>query len=246
VGLLDNPRVAFRVRRARKQAALRLGHLATALTPAPTPAELRRKVGGAWEEVGALQFDFLVSEGLQPNQAFLDLGCGVLRGGLHFVRYLDPGRYYGIDANPDMISGGQHELEAAGLAGRGAHLRGTDTFQIDFGQPFDFGLALSVFTHIPLNSIYRALSNIAEQFAEGGRFYATYFPGPIGPERFAPITHPSPPGWGPVTTTADANPYHYAFDDFVHVCGKLPLEVVNIGDWMHPRGQHMLRFTRMS
>ena len=129
---------------------------------------------------------------------------------------------------------------------RGAHLRCTDTFDIAFGQPFDYGLALSVFTHIPLNSILQALTNIAKYFAEGGCFYATYFPGPVGPERFAPITHSSFEGHGRVTTYAEANPYHYAFDDFTQLCAHLPLRVESIGDWAHPRGQHMLRFTRTS
>jgi len=246
MGLLDDPRVAFRIRKVKRRGASRLDAMATALSPPPTPNELRNKVGGAWDEIGRLQFDFLVAEGLKPNHAFLDLGCGVLRGGLHFVRYLDPAGYYGIDANPDMIAGANLELEAAGLTSRDAHLRFTNEFDIAFGQPFDYGLALSVFTHISLNSIYHALANISAQFADGGRFYATYFPGPVGPERFTPIRHASFEGHGRVTTLADADPYHYAFEDFEQLCTLLPLRVENIGDWAHPRGQHMLRFTRTS
>jgi SAM-dependent methyltransferase len=244
MSLFDNPQVAARIRRLRKRTANSLERLAAATMPRPTPAELRHKVGGAWDEIGRLQFNFLVSEGLKPDHAFLDVGCGVLRGGLHFVRYLDPGGYYGIDVNPDMIEGATHELEAAGLASRGAHLRATETFDIDFGHPFDYGLALSVFTHLPLNSIYRCLANIAEHFTAGGCFFATYFPGPDGPERFVPITHASNDGHFTVTTYGDANHYHYSFEDFRLLCDRLPLRVENIGDWSHPRGQHMLRFTR--
>jgi SAM-dependent methyltransferase len=244
MGIFDNPRVAFRIRKVRIATARNLEKLAAAATPAPTPNELRHKVGGAWDEIGQLQFDFLVSEGLKPDHTFLDLGCGVLRGGLHFIRYLDPGRYYGIDANPEMIIGAGRELEAAGLTSRDAHLRATETFDIDFGTQFDYGLALSVFTHLPLNSIYRALANIAARFTVGGTFYATYFPGPDGPERFVEIAHPSFDGHFTVRTFADENSYHYSVRDFELLCERLPLTVDNIGDWAHPRGQHMLRFTR--
>jgi len=42
-----------------------------------------------------------------------------------------------------------------------------------------------------------------------------------------------------------ADPFHYAVEDFEFLCRYLPLEVDNIGDWGHPRGQQMLRFTRV-
>lgn len=244
MAVFDNPRVSFRVRRVRKAAADVLDKAAAATRPAPSQTDLRRKVGGAWDEIGKLQFDYLVSEGLKPDNNFIDVGCGVLRGGLHFVRYLDPSRYHGIDASPDMIRGAGAELEEAGLTSRDAHLRQTEYFDLDFGTQFDYGLALSVFTHIDLNMIYRCLANIAATFREGGQFYATYFLGPDGPDRFSPIVHPSAPGHITIKTYAAANPYHYSVADFEYLCDKLPLRVDNIGDWAHPRGQHMLRFTR--
>ncbi len=43
-----------------------------------------RAVGGMWEEIGRLQFVFLVEKGLQPHHEMLDIGCGTLRGGRHF------------------------------------------------------------------------------------------------------------------------------------------------------------------
>ncbi len=42
----------------------------------------RNVVGGMWDEIGKLQFDFLNAEGLRADVDFLDVGCGVLRGGL--------------------------------------------------------------------------------------------------------------------------------------------------------------------
>ena len=226
--------------------AERLDGIAAALRPPPTRDELRQSVGGAWDEIGQLQFDYVVAAGLQPKHSFIDIGCGVLRGGLRFVRYLEPGHYYGIDSNPDMIRGALAELETAGLGTRDAHLRRTKEFDLDFSQPFDHGLALSVFTHIPLNSIYRALTAVAVNFAIGGDFHATYFSAPDGPERFSSIAQPAHDGHPRMITYADADPYHYSFQDFQGLCERLPLRVEDIGEWGHPRGQLMLRFTRVT
>jgi hypothetical protein len=57
----------------------------------------RKAVGGLWDEIGRLQFDYFVSQGLVPHHRLLDLGCGSLRGGVHFIAYLDPDRYSGVD-----------------------------------------------------------------------------------------------------------------------------------------------------
>jgi hypothetical protein len=59
----------------------------------------RSIVGGEWDEIGRLQFDFLNGAGLKPRHVLLDVGCGCLRGGVHFVAYLERGNYVGIDIN---------------------------------------------------------------------------------------------------------------------------------------------------
>ena len=74
----------------------------------------RAYVGGLWEEIGQLQFDFLVEQGLRPSHCFLDIACGSLRGGVHFIRYLEPGHYLGLDREPKLIElGVQEELGEA-------------------------------------------------------------------------------------------------------------------------------------
>ena len=59
-----------------------------------------------WDEIGKLQFDFLVRSGLQPHHYFLDVGCGSLRGGVHFIPYLETAHYLGIDKEVDLINAG--------------------------------------------------------------------------------------------------------------------------------------------
>src|SRR5260370_20885197 len=76
----------------------------------------REAVGGLWDEIGQLQIDFLVSQGLMPHHRLLDIGCGSLRGGAKLVRYLDPGHYAGVDLHENLINAGYEiELAKAGL-----------------------------------------------------------------------------------------------------------------------------------
>ncbi|RLI53090.1 MAG: hypothetical protein DRO93_14110 [Candidatus Thorarchaeota archaeon] len=79
------------------------------------PYWYRIAVGGMWEEIGKLQFDYLVKEGLEREDYFLDVGCGSLRGGIHFIRYLKPGHYFGIDINQRLLDAGKGELKRNNL-----------------------------------------------------------------------------------------------------------------------------------
>ena len=77
----------------------------------------REFVGGMWEEIGSLQFDFLKKSGLTPLHRLVDIGCGCLRGGVYFVPYLEKSHYYGIDINASLIEAGRKELfKTAGIS----------------------------------------------------------------------------------------------------------------------------------
>jgi len=232
------------VRRIRSSIAVNLQAASGSIKPPVLNTELRRRVGGLWDEMGTLQLKFLIAQGLTTEAYFLDAGCGVLRGGRHFVKYLDDGHYCGIDINEEMINGGYAQLKEDGLENKGARLRQSNTFDVDFGEKFNMGIAQSVFTHLPINSIWHCLSSVSDVLAPGGVFYATFFRGPEGPERFAPIQQPCLEGRVSVRTFADENPYHYSPKDFARMCENLPLEIEDIGDWGHPRGQQMMAFKR--
>jgi SAM-dependent methyltransferase len=211
-----------------------------------TPDEISRGahrdfVGGMWEEIGALQLDFLRARGLAPHHRFVDVGCGALRGGLHFIRYLDAGNYHGLDINPSLLEAGRAELRAAGLEGKQPRLEADAEFRLSrFGQSFDFGLALSVFTHLPMNPILRCLKNVQGQLSADGVFFASYFPAP-SPAHLEAITHQP----GGVRTFSDADPFHYGLAELEWMAATAGLAVVDLGDWGHPRGQRMLAFRRL-
>ena len=77
----------------------------------------REYIGGRWDEIGALQFDFLVAHGLRPEHVLLDIACGSFRLGVRAVPYLDAGNYHGIEKERRLIEiGAEQELGAALVA----------------------------------------------------------------------------------------------------------------------------------
>jgi len=206
----------------------------------------RNLVGGLWEELGTLQFEHLKQEGLRPEHLLLDVGCGSLRGGVHFISYLNPGHYFGIDINQSFLDAGYDiELAQAGLQGRmpRENLACTAEFQPPWaGVLFDFAIAQSVFTHLMLNRIRQCLTRIAPHMKPDGVFYATFFERPEDVAADKPIHHQP----GGVTTYDVQDPYHYALEDLAFAIRGLPWRMRYIGSWDHPRGQKLIAFERQA
>jgi SAM-dependent methyltransferase len=210
------------------------------------PHWYRNAVGGQWDEIGRLQFDFLVDQGLQPESYLLDVGCGSLRGGVHFIAYLKPGRYFGIDVDKALLKAGMAELRKHNLLSKNPTLVEMGDFNFrSLNQVFDFALAQSVFTHLPLNSIMRCIMNVEKVLVQRGRFYATFFENPDGKFNLEPIVHPCTDGLT-LSTFFARDPYHYASETFTWICEGTTLKVEYVGDWNHPRDQKMMVFTKMS
>ena len=209
------------------------------LTQQEIEAKVHRSfVGGMWEEMGELQFRFLKARGMKPDHILFDVGCGSLRGGLHFITYLKPGNYYGIDLNASLIEGGRKELKAAGLADRKPHLLVNDKFEMyRFGASCDYAISVSVFTHIPMNHIIQCLVEMRKVLKPKGVYYATFFQAPSS-SHLATLRHEP----GGIVTTYHADPFHYSVEEFQFMAGLAGLNVTVIGDWGHPRGQRMLAF----
>jgi len=207
----------------------------------------REDVGGMWEKIGRLQFDFLVTQGLRTDHHFLDVACGSLRGGIHFIRYLEAGHYFGVDKNKELLDAGRKiELKRHNLIHKNPTLLRMDNFEfLSLNQKFEYGLALSLFTHLPLNNIIRCIMNVKKVLVPGGRFYASFFEKPNRKVNLDSgmhlCTHDSA-----IITYRDKDPYHYDFETFKHVCEGSSLEVKYIGAWNHPRNQKMMAFVKTS
>ena len=194
-------------------------------------------IGGKWEEIGRLQYDFMLERGLQPQHKLLDIGCGCLRGGIHFIDYLESSNYYGLDVNASLIKAAWHEVKVAKLNDKNPQLLVSDRFEIDkFQQKFDFMLSISVFTHLPMNIIIRCLSEVSKNLAPNGKYYSTCFIAPTSAYT-SPITQADD-----VLSKYDSDPFHYSLEEIEFMAKLANLQVNLIGEWGHPRNQQMLEF----
>lgn len=201
----------------------------------------REVVGGLWEQIGRLQFEFLRANGLVPAARLIDIGCGCLRGGVYFVEFLDPGNYFGLDISADLLRAGYDvELASRDLCHR---LRREDLIcdaEFNFSRfavKFDMAVAQSLFTHLPTNSIQFCLARLTPQMRTGGRLFATFFVVPDDHPVGMPFTHPRG-----ARTFDHRDPYHYRPRQLRTVCDGLPWRPELVGEWGHPRDQQMVLF----
>lgn len=204
----------------------------------------RALIGGLWNEIGDLQMNFLLASGLQRDSTLLDLGCGSLRLGVRAVGYLDTGRYWGTDINESLLEAGyQKEITPAGLNSKlpRTQLIKDEGFSLT-GLPrhFDFIIAQSLFTHLPLNHLRLCLHNLGMHLSGPSRFFLTAFI--VGQQDACRLTRHEPGG---VVTYPHRDPYHHTVDDLRYAAKDLPWRIEDVTDWGHPRGQRMAILTRI-
>jgi SAM-dependent methyltransferase len=207
------------------------------LSPEDIEARKNRDfVGGLWDEIGQLQFDFLKAKGLLPHHNLLDIGCGCLRAGVKIVPYLNDGHYYGLDINASLLEAGKVELANAGIE-KTVNLLVDDSFNASqFGVKFDFAIAQSVFTHIHANLITHCLAQVRKVLRPDGKFFATFFEAPY-PAHIEPVNQVLGPSF------IDHDPFHYSFEELKSLARFAGLKATYINNFDHPRGQKMICFT---
>jgi SAM-dependent methyltransferase len=186
-------------------------------------------VGGMWEEIGALQFDFLVAMGLRPEHRFLDIGCGTLRGGRKFIRYLGISKYTGLDISPACLDAARTLIEREKLATKKPRLVLSTNKDMKFSQfsglAFDFILAQSVFTHLPDYVIRECFEHIGKIMHNSSVFFFTYFQSGTQKRR-------------------DVKTFAYPWAFFDDLAKQNTLKTVDVSHlYAHPRGQRMGRIT---
>jgi SAM-dependent methyltransferase len=196
-----------------------------------------------WDYLGKLQLDYLVERGLEPGHQLLDVGCGPLRAGVHFIGYLEPGHYAGVDRRPELLEAGRTvELPRHGLEDKEPLLLASEHFEFGkLGRTFDYAIAQSVFTHLPLNSIIRCLVEMSRVLRPGGHFYATIHENPQGKLNLDDIQQSES-----CVSHYDRDFFHYDLDALRFACAGTGLSLEYEGEWGHPNKQKMIVFTRES
>jgi SAM-dependent methyltransferase len=192
----------------------------------------REFVGGLWDELGQLQFHFLVKEGLRPDHVFLDIACGSLRAGRLLIPYLDPGNYLGIDKHAVLIEAGKtKEIESDVLEAKHPEFVVSDCFSFEnFSKQPDFCLAQSLFTHLRKREIDLCFSRLSSFVKPGCRFYATFL------ETSVPI---------PQLASSHSNRGFFYTRRTMEGFGRQSgWDTRYIGHWNHPRGQMMIEYIK--
>lgn len=134
--------------------------------------------GGAneWETRGKFQLFFLRQMGLKEGHRLLDVGCGPIRAGEHFIRALGTGDYCGIDYNADFVKvarqivAGHEELLSKNP--RIEHMNGFDLARLD--EKFDYVMLFSVLNHCTVDEKKAFFSNIGSVIKDTTRVYITH------------------------------------------------------------------------
>lgn len=161
-------------------------------------------VGGRWDETGRVQMRILRDAGMQPHHRLLDIGCGSLRLGCKAVPFLDPGNYWGTDASALLMRRGW-ELELAEKDRLSPSQLIEDAGFTFPGIPpdIDFAIAFGVFTHLPHDMLFPALSRLRNHCPHLRTLLLTLF---LAPQE-KPGAFRQPDG---VVTHTDRPPYHIA------------------------------------
>lgn len=185
----------------------------------------RRYIGGMWDEIGKLQFDFLVSQGLKPEHVFVDVACGSLRAGVHLVPYLNEGNYLGIEKEAELVEAGIDKELGKELADKKKpEFVISPAFEFEkFSRRPDFGIAQSLFTHLPPSIIHQCFAKLRPFIKPDGRFYATYFESPTR------VINPEQPH--------DHGFFVYTREQMDEFGAKNGWKAEYIGNWNHPRDQ---------
>jgi hypothetical protein len=62
---------------------------------------------GLFGESGKKSFETLIRHGLKSTDTLVDYGCGTLRIGIHAIKYLQPGCYWGLDVEQSLLDEGR-------------------------------------------------------------------------------------------------------------------------------------------
>lgn len=153
-------------------------------TRLPCPGELlveehHSNYGEPWAG-GRDVFEFLASSvRLHPDAHVLEIGCGTLRVGLHFIRYLNPERFHCLERDDlSLMAALRYELPSQGLLQkRPLIVKGEDMDFSRFGSGvvYDLIYASAVFLHMPDKLVWVGLERLATRLKPyKGRIFASH------------------------------------------------------------------------
>ncbi|XP_043709891.1 uncharacterized protein LOC122658829 [Telopea speciosissima] len=153
-------------------------------TSLPCPGELlveehHSNYGEPWAG-GRDVFEFLAeSVQLKPDARVLEIGCGTLRVGLHFIRYLVPEHFHCLEKDElSLMAAIRYELPSQGLLyKRPLIVKGEGMEFSRFGSGFLYDLiyASAVFLHMPDKLVWVGLERLVTRLKPyDGRIFVSH------------------------------------------------------------------------
>lgn len=123
-----------------------------------------------WTAGEAKAQQYFALMGLKPNHRVVDYGCGSLRVGAHFIRYLDPGCYLGLDVIGDFFEIGKRLAGSDLIDEKRPQFAVIDenaiASAVEFGADFVFSSAVCI--HVHPNELPAYFGNLARITAKPG------------------------------------------------------------------------------
>ncbi len=116
-----------------------------------------------WWKAGASTFNHYSKRfQIDSGSKLVDYGCGSLRVGAHFIRYLDPGHYFGLEIARGLYDMGLEVLGPELLAEKQPHLGITDSPALEDAVAFgaDFVISNAVAFHVHPEEMGLYLGNL--------------------------------------------------------------------------------------
>ncbi|KAL6132599.1 hypothetical protein ACLB2K_064839 [Fragaria x ananassa] len=153
-------------------------------TALPCPGELlteehHSNYGEPWAG-GRDVFEFLAqSSHLKPDSRVLEIGCGTLRVGLHFIRYLRPGHFHCLERDElSLMAAFRYELPSQGLLHKRPLIVKGDNMDFSrFGSDvvYDLIYASAVFLHMPGDLVWTGLERLTTKLKPfDGRIFVSH------------------------------------------------------------------------
>jgi cyclopropane fatty-acyl-phospholipid synthase-like methyltransferase len=190
-----------------------------------------------WDMKRDYQIYFLKEMGMKPEHTVMDMGCGVLRGGIPMIDYLNEGNYYGFEVRDHVLKEGVEELKEAYLEHKNPVLLSENAISdLNIEAKFDYMWAFSVLIHMTDDIVLECLKFAAEHLKDTGAFYAN-------------VTKEEPKG----NAWLEFPVLHRSIEEYAKFAEQAGLCVKSIGqlkDLGHNTNrpeqdaQHMLKFTK--
>lgn len=137
---------------------------------------INRPLSARYLDTAGIQLDYLKARGLQPHHTLLEYGAGVMRASIHFIPYLEPGKFTACDISRLRLEKGIALATERGIErSRYNVVTISSAAAKELGDAaFDFVWSHDVFCHMPLDECEACLVALKAHVKPDGKIFLTF------------------------------------------------------------------------